>query len=126
MSEHIFMKKRQRRRKAATSGFTTKHIIMLVLLSLVAYVAFRLWVGNPMASLCGDDCESMYSLLGYVLGFFLLFAGIVFAGATVGVLVALVRKHRAKTETDFAAQFLANVEENTAETGDATETPLKD
>ncbi len=126
MSEHIFMKKRQRRRKAATASFTTKHIIMLVLLSLVAYVAFRLWVGNPMASLCGDDCEDMYSLLGYVLGFFLLFAGIVTAGAAGGVLVALIRKHRAKTETDFAAHFLTNVEENTTETDKAADTEKKD
>jgi len=126
MSEHIFMKKRQRRRKAATASFTTKHIIMLIILGLVAYVAFRLWVGNPMEQFCGDDCEDMYSLLGYVLGFFLLFIGIIAAGALVGVVVALIRKHRTATESDFASQFLANVEDQPAASDGGDQPSSKD
>ena len=107
MSEHLLIKKRQKRRRSAVLNLSTKNILSLVLLSLAAYGGFRLWVGNPTEALCGDNCESMYSLLGWVLGFFLLFAAIIAAGAVVGILVALIRRSRRHNNAGFAEKFSA-------------------
>jgi H+/Cl- antiporter ClcA len=124
MSEHLFVKKRQRQRRRAAGAVTTRHILGLILLCLAAYAAFRIWVGNPMESLCGDDCESMHSLLAWVLGFAMIFLAIIAAGAVGGVVLALVRKRRGETGGNFAARYFQATEEaeNHAGTDAAPET----
>lgn len=105
MSEHLMIKKRQKRRKAGALNLRVKHLFGLVLLSLVAYGAFRFWVGNPMEGLCGDECESMYSLMGWVLGFAIMIGAVILAGVVIGVLVALIRRRSGAQSLDFASRF---------------------
>ncbi|SDE59735.1 hypothetical protein [Kordiimonas lacus] len=99
------IKKRQKRRKAGALNLRMKHLFGLILLSLVAYGAFRFWVGNPMESLCGDNCESMYSLMGWVLGFAIMLGTVILAGAAIGLLVAFIRRRSGAQTLDFAAKY---------------------
>jgi len=119
MSEHIMIKKRQKRRRAGALDLRLKHLFGLILLSLVAYGAFRFWVGNPMESLCGDDCESMYSLATWILGFAIMLGTVILAGAVIGVVVALVRRRSGASSMDFASKFDAGT--NQPPKGDETE-----
>ncbi|WP_262692157.1 hypothetical protein [Kordiimonas aestuarii] len=102
MSDNPFIKKRQRSRRKATFLLGTRNIIGLVVLSLVAYAAFRLWVGNPADTMCDGECESMYSLFASVLGFFMMFAAVITAGAVIGLVVALMRRTAGSGESTFA------------------------
>lgn len=104
------IKKRQKRRKAGAMNLRLKHLFGLILLSLVAYGAFRFWVGNPLESLCGDNCESMYSLAGWILGFAIMIGTVILAGAAVGLLVALIRRRSGAQTLDFAAKYDAGQE----------------
>jgi len=104
------IKKRQKRRKAGAVNLRLKHLFGLILLSLVAYGAFRFWVGNPLESLCGDNCESMYSLAGWILGFAIMIGSVILAGAFIGVLVALIRRRSGAQTLDFAAKYDAGQE----------------
>jgi hypothetical protein len=101
MSESHFIHKRQRERARKTRGVTTKHILGLVLLSLAAFAAFKLWVGNPVDALCEGECESVHSLFTWVFAFFLMFGGIIAAGAVVGLLVAGLKRLRGPGESAF-------------------------
>ncbi|WP_286830049.1 hypothetical protein [Kordiimonas sp. UBA4487] len=114
------IKKRQKRRKAGALNLRMKHLFGLILLSLVAYGAFRFWVGNPMESLCGDNCESMYSLMGWVLGFAIMLGTVILAGAAIGLLVAFIRRRSGAQTLDFAAKYDAG------QTPDPEETPKSD
>lgn len=105
MSENLLIKKRQRQRRRNGINLTTKHLLGLVVLALVTYGAFRVWVGNPWESVCGDDCESMYSLLAWIMAFGMIFGAIIAAGAVVGVIVALVKRRNSESgKSPFAAQ----------------------
>lgn len=123
MSENIFIKKRKRQRKAGAINLSLKHLLGLVLLSLVTYGAFRFWVGNPMESLCGDNCESMYSLLAWVMAFAMVFAAIIATGAVIGVIIALIKRRNARSDADFAARFGADAP---SEPADEDTLPPKD
>jgi len=101
MSENPFIQKRQRSRRKATFLLGTRNIIGLIVLSLVAFAAFRLWVGNPNDVLCEGECESLYSLFGWVLGFFLMIAGVAAAGAILGLLIAFIRSRTGNRESAF-------------------------
>ncbi len=101
MSENPFIKKRQRARARNSAPFGLKQIFGLIALSLAAYAAFRMWVGNPMADLCGDNCESMYSVLASVLAFAMMFGAIILAAALVGLMFALLRRRRGIDTSPF-------------------------
>lgn len=101
MSENPFIQKRQRSRRKATFLLGTRNIIGLVVISLVAYAAFRLWVGNPNDALCEGECESLYSLFGWVLGFFLMIAGVAAAGAVLGLVIAFFRSRLGGRKSAF-------------------------
>lgn len=101
MSENPFIQKRQRSRRKATFLLNTRNIIGLVVLSLVAFAAFKLWVGNPNDVLCEGECESLYSLFTWVLGFFIMFAGVIAAGAALGLIIAFLRGRTRKSESAF-------------------------
>lgn len=107
MSEHLLLKKRQKQRKRSALNLTVRNILGLVLLSLLTYAGFRIWVGNPTEALCGDNCESMYSLMAWVLAFAMIFGAIIAAGAVIGVIVALLRRRAAAREDDFMRRFAA-------------------
>ncbi|WP_417449960.1 hypothetical protein [Kordiimonas sp.] len=102
MSENPFIKKRQRSRRKATFLLGTRNVIGLIVLSLVAYAAFRLWVGNPADSMCDGECESLYSLLTWVLGFVIMFACVIGAGAVIGLLVGALRRRSHNRKDTFA------------------------
>lgn len=103
MSEKLTIKKRQRQRKRSGINLSTKHLLGLVVLALVTYGAFRVWVGNPWESVCGDDCESMFSLLAWVMAFAMIFGAIILAGAIVGVIVALLKRRAAEDHSPFSS-----------------------
>lgn len=92
MSENPFIYKRQRQREKKTALLSTRNIFGLIAVMLAAYAAFRLWIGDPTTAICEDGCESLYSLATWVLGFFLLFAAVIAAGAVVGLLIAFIRR----------------------------------
>ncbi|NVJ98727.1 MAG: hypothetical protein HWE25_11275 [Alphaproteobacteria bacterium] len=102
MSENPLIKKRQRERKRDGINLTTKHLFGLILLGLVTYGAFRVWVGNPWESVCGDNCESMYSLLAWVLAFAMVFGAIIAAGAVFGVIISLIKRRSADKQSPFS------------------------
>lgn len=110
------IKKRQKRRRAGAMNLRLKHLFGLILLSLVAYGAFRFWVGNPLESLCGDNCESMYSMAGWILGFAIMIGGVILAGAVVGLLVAFIRRRSGAQTLDFAAKYDAGQTPKTDDT----------
>ncbi len=101
MSENPFIQKRQRSRRKATFLLGTRNIIGLVVLSGVAFAAFRLWVGDPTDALCEGECESLYSLFSWVLGFFIMFAAVVAAGGVLGLIVAFIRSRTRSHESAF-------------------------
>ena len=123
MSENPFIQKRQRSRRKATFLLGTRNIVGLVVLSLVAYAAFRLWVGNPADTLCDGECESIYSLFTMVLGFFLMFAGVIAAGAAIGLLVAFIRRRRGAGESAFSRMQAKAAEDKSPPHEDQPGTP---
>ena len=92
MSENPFIHKRQRQRAKKTALLSTRNIFGLIAVMLAAYAAFRLWVGDPTTAICENGCESLYSLAAWVLGFFILFAAVIAAGAVVGLIIAFIRR----------------------------------
>lgn len=93
MSQHLFIERRQAaRKKPLLSG---RAIFMLILISVTALGAFRLWIGNPEDALCDGACEREHDLRMLITGFFLMFAGIIAAGGLIGLgLGWLRRRHR--------------------------------
>ncbi|WP_417464149.1 hypothetical protein [Kordiimonas sp.] len=109
MSENPFIHKRQRQRAKKTALLSTRNIFGLIAVMLAAYAAFRLWVGDPTTAICEDGCESLYSLAAWVLGFFMLFAAVIAAGAAVGLLVAFIRRR-----ADAGESAITRMQENEA------------
>lgn len=90
MAENIFIKKRQRQR--LKDGFVTfKLILRLIVASVLLLLGFLYFVGDPTTTLCENGCESEFSLGIWVLGFALIFGGIILLGGLVGGLVAFLR-----------------------------------
>ncbi len=109
MSENLFIHKRQRQRAKKTALLSTRNIFGLIAVMLAAYAAFRLWVGDPTTAICENGCESLYSLAAWVLGFFMLFAAVIAAGAVVGLLVAFLRRR-----TEAGESAITRMQENEA------------
>ncbi|WCL54217.1 hypothetical protein [Gimibacter soli] len=93
MSQHIFIERRQaKRNKPLLTGRT---IFMLVLVSIAALAAFRLWIGNPEDALCEGACDQSHDLRILITGFFMMFAIIIAAGGVLGLIIGFLRRrHR--------------------------------
>lgn len=89
MVEHIFLKKRQRRRK---DGFlTAKNIFRIMLVSVLTLAGFLYFIGDPTTAICENGCESEFSPGIWMLGFLIIFGSIILLAALVGALLAIRR-----------------------------------
>lgn len=94
MSENTFIKKRQKER--ARPFLTLRIILGLIFLSGIIWAGFYFEYGSIGNELCDGDCENLHSLRASVLGFFMIFIGIIAAGAVVGGLFATLKWSRNK------------------------------
>lgn len=101
MAEHLFIKKRQRQR--GKSLFTTKNALRLVLVSLLTWGGFLYFVGDPTIGTCVDACESEHSLGIWILGFFMIFAGVILFASIIGGIFAFLRWQRGGNENSFSS-----------------------
>lgn len=93
MTQHIFIERRQAKRNKPL--LTGRAIFMLVLISVAALAAFRLWIGNPEDALCEGACDQAYDLRILITGFFMMFAIIIAAGGVLGLIIGFLRRrHR--------------------------------
>ncbi len=91
MTEKRFINKRRRQRHK--SFLTTRNLLMLILLSVTAYGAFALYVGDPGASTCvGGSCQSEYSIAAWVIAFAVLLGAMAVGGIVVGSIIAFARR----------------------------------
>lgn len=74
-----------------------RNIFRIMLVSLLVFAGFIYYVGDPTTALCDGGCESQQSLTGQVLGFFLMFLGVIAGAAVVGALFAYIRRSRASS-----------------------------
>lgn len=100
MPEHIFIKKRQRRR--GRHFLTTKVILRLMVASLLTLGGFIYFIGDPTTTLCENGCESQHSLMAWIAGFFMIFAGIIALAGLTGALFAFLRWTRGSGDSAFA------------------------
>ena len=110
MSENIFIKKRQRQRKRRDGFLTTKIIVRLILVSVVLLVLFLNFVGDPTVTICENGCESEFTIGTWVLGFFMIFGGIILMAGVVGALLAFLKWSRRNSGGSLAA--LMNDDQN--------------
>ncbi|WP_374762802.1 hypothetical protein [Yunchengibacter salinarum] len=94
MSDNRFIDKRRKKRGASGLAIRAKHILMLILVSLVAYGAFRYWVGRPQDSLCDGPCDPAMDPTLAVGAFFAMLIGVALIGAGLGLVLALIRRSR--------------------------------
>ena len=92
MTDNPYIKKLQRARGKAF--ITSRHIIMLIILSGAIYAGFYFEYGQIGDVACEGECESIHSLWAWVLGFFMIFAAVIAAAAVVGGLVAFFKWSR--------------------------------
>jgi len=94
MSDNQYIKKQQRGRRKLF--LTTRHILMIMLLSAIIYGGFYYEYGRGLLSdgTCDGACESLYSLKTWVLGFLIMFSVVIAAGTLVGGLVAFLKWSR--------------------------------
>ena len=101
MVEHIFVKKRQRRRTG--NLLNTKNAIRLVVISLLTLGGFLYFVGDPTTRLCDGGCESTHSLTSWVLGFVIMFAAIIAVASCIGAIFGFIRWQRSKSTRSFSS-----------------------
>ncbi len=103
MPEHIFIKKRQQQRKRRDGFLTTKLIVRLIVVSVVLLVLFLNFVGDPTVTICENGCESEFSFGTWVLGFVMIFGGIIMMAGIAGALFALLKWSRRNSGGSLAA-----------------------
>lgn len=101
MSENSYIKKQQRVRNKPL--LTTRNILTLVLLSLAVYAGFYFEYGIVDDGTCEGICENQYSLGAWVLGFLMIFAAVIAAGAVIGGIIAAVRWSRKQKDDTLSA-----------------------
>tara|TARA_R110002096_G_scaffold424331_1_gene632153 strand:+ start:616 stop:954 length:339 start_codon:yes stop_codon:yes gene_type:complete len=111
MSENTFIQKRQRER--ARPFLTLRIIFGLIFLSLMVWAGFYFEYGSIGDANCDGTCESLHSLGSWVLGFSLIFLGVISLGALAGGLFSLLRWSR-KRRHDTLSPFMEK-EENVPE-----------
>jgi len=92
MSDNQYIKKLQRAR--GKSLVTTRNIILIIILSGAVYAGFYMEYGTIDDAACEGTCENLHSLRSWVLGFLMIFATIIAAGALVGALVGFFKWSR--------------------------------
>lgn len=101
MSDSHFIKKRQKAR--ARTFLTVRIILGLVLLSGLIAAGFYLEYGGVGDAACTGECESQFSLTAWILGFFMIFLGVIAAGALVGGLFAILRWSRGRKDDTLSS-----------------------
>jgi len=106
MTENIYIKKRQKAR--AKPLLTLRIIFGLIFLSAVVWAGFYFEYGSLAEGDCEGDCESLYSLTSWVIGFFMIFSAIIAAGTLVGGLFAILRWSRRRQAGTLASLIPEN------------------
>lgn len=96
MSESLFIKKRQRDRRKH-SFLTIKLILRLVVSSVLLWLGFMYFVGDPTTSVCENGCESEFGFNTWALAIVMIFGGIILIAGLAGALIALIRRNRASS-----------------------------
>jgi hypothetical protein len=102
MAEHIFLEKRKRSRKRYALSFSVKVVMGLILVSLLVYMAFIRFVGNPNDVECTGTCEPSIDIATWVLAIGLMFGVVIVAGAVLGIVVAFLRR---RSQSDRVSPF---------------------
>ncbi|MBV1900726.1 MAG: hypothetical protein KUG56_03535 [Kordiimonadaceae bacterium] len=119
MSENAFIKKRQRERNRP---FLTVRILLgLIFLSGMVAGGFYFEFGAISDNACEGACEGLHSLRSWLLGAFLLFAGIISAAAVLGGIIAAIKWSR--NQHGGALSSLLNEDETAASKEDETNLP---
>jgi len=100
MSDNQYIKKQQRARGRAL--ITTRNIILITLLSGAVYAGFYMEYGSINDAACQGDCENLHGFWAWVLGFFIMFAVVISAGAAVGALLAFFKWSRRRGGASMA------------------------
>ena len=111
MAEHIFLEKRKRSRRRYALSFSVKVVLGLISTSLLVYMAFVQFVGNPNDVECTGACEPSIGLGTWILAVVIMFAVVIGAGALLGALAGFVRR---RSSADYISPF-AQVIEKAAE-----------
>jgi len=107
MSDNQYIKKQQRARNK--SLITTRHILILVLLSVAIYAGFYFEYGIIDDGTCEGTCENLHTVRSWVLGFIIMFGVIIAAGALIGGLVSFLKWNRNR-KGDTLSTLLDNQE----------------
>ncbi|UTW55115.1 hypothetical protein [Kordiimonas sp. SCSIO 12610] len=113
MADHIFIEKRKRSRRRYALSFSVKVVLSLISISLLVWMAFTQFIGNPNDVECTGACEPSISIGTWILAIALMFAAVIGAGAFLGMLVSVVRRRTAKQyDSPFANIIEKAAEEN--------------
>ena len=70
---------------------------------MVLLVLFLNFVGDPTVTICENGCDSEFSLSTWVLGFAIIFGGIIVMAGVAGALLALLKWSRRNSGGSLAA-----------------------
>lgn len=96
MSENLFIKKRQRDRRKQ-NFLTVKLILRLVVASVLLWLGFLYFVGDPTTAICENGCEGEFSLGTWIAAAAMVFGAVVVVGGLTGALIAFLRSGRSNS-----------------------------
>ncbi len=62
--------------------------------SVLLWLGFMYFVGDPTTGVCENGCESEFSFKTWALAITMIFGGIILVGGLTGALIALMRRNR--------------------------------
>ena len=92
MVEHIFINKRKKQRKKNTLLLSVRVILSLISLSILVYIGFASFVGNPNDIECVGECEASIGIGTWLLALAIMFAVVIAAGALLGLLISVFKR----------------------------------
>jgi hypothetical protein len=107
MPEHVFLEKRKRSRRRYALSFSVKVVLSLVSISLLVWMAFTQFIGNPNNIECVGECEPSISIVTWVFAIALMFAAVIGAGAVLGAFLGFVRR---RSVSDYKSPFAQVIE----------------
>ncbi len=109
MSDNQYIKKQQRVR--ARGLLTTRNIFSLIFLSVIIYAGFYFEYGDIGDSSCEGACENTHSYGAMILGFLMIFLGVIAAGGIVGAFIAFLKWSRGQ-QSDALSTFTGSPANN--------------